>query len=52
MVPTADGLADQPARERADQQRETDRKRVEKLIWRGVGVVSVMIIGAFAAFGG
>lgn len=47
------------ARERTDQQRETDRERVEKLIWRGVGVVSVLIVGvggvivgAFAAFGG
>lgn len=55
-VLAAGGLTDQPAREHADQQRETDRERVEKLIWRGVGVVSVVIIGggggAFAAFGG
>ena len=58
-VLTAGGLTDQPARKHADQQRETDRERVEKLIWRGVGVASVVIIGVggmtagtFAAFGG
>lgn len=58
-VLTAGGLTDQPARKHADQQRETDRERVKKLIWRGVGAVSVVVIGvggmtaaAFAAFGG